>query len=98
MIKFYDLKGNEIINLNFGRVRIGETSTLSIMAKNVGKFPLIDITFTVNSPDVEIIGMPRNLRIEEQQQISLKWISKVNNEFGLRCELSWSADELRGEE
>ena len=97
-MKFYNEQGQEITNVSFGRVRMGESAEINLIAKNDGEHPLIDISFGVDNADVNILNAPKNLRPGEQEAVRLKWSAKVNSEFGLKCKISWKADELRGEE
>lgn len=98
MLKFYDSENKELSGIDFARVRLGETAQKSILVKNEGKFLLIDLNFSVNNPEVLILNYPRNLQPGSVGRLELKWEPKVNSEFGLKCNLDWSGDELRGAE
>ena len=99
MINFYDAN-NALVTagINFGRVRLGESVEVLIHAKNEGRFPLIDLAFAADSPEVQILSAPRNLKVGCSEAIKLKWKPAPNNEFGLKCRITWLGDELRGEE
>ena len=97
-MKFYDEQGQETKNIHFGRVRMGESAEMNLMAKNDGTYPLIDIGIEVDNLDVVVLNAPQNLRPGEQETVRLKWTAKINSEYGLKCNISWKADELRGEE
>lgn len=98
MIEFFDLKDNVVKLLSFGRVRLGESAASTLVARNTGKYPLIDLVFTAENPDVKILSAPRNLKAGEQEKIRVEWSPKLDSEFGLKCRILWKGDELRGEE
>ena len=99
MINFYDANNAPVsAGINFGRVRLGESVEVLIYAKNEGKFPLIDLTFAADNPEVQILSAPRNLKVGCSEAMKLKWGPAVNSEFGLKCRVTWLGDELRGEE
>jgi len=99
MIRFYDKDLlREIGFVDFGNVRMGESSNVTLVYKNDSNALLVDIKFVLNNPEVSIVGSyKKSLRSKEKSELALRWTPKVKMERGLSCRIDYTADEIWGE-
>ena len=97
MLKFYDLVGNEITLIKFGRIRLGDSKDITLKVKNTEESLLVDLKFTSNNPEVIILTAPTGLGKLEEVILQLRCTPKTTLVEGISCKIDWSADEVWGE-
>jgi len=99
-MKLLDELGNEVAELNFDEVFVGDSKEITYFLYNDSQGEVVDIEVELisNTPDVleelKILDYPKNLASEEKGEIKLKWTPSMKFRKGLKVQIKFTGVEV----
>ena len=95
-MKILNKSGEEVKDLDFGIVNVGDTENYEywLYNDNGTKVIKIRLDFATDERDLKIIDHPKTLKKEERGSIKIKWTPSLRIKKGLKNQLKINAVEL----
>ena len=84
----------EIELLDLGIVQAGDSKEYEFYIYNETVAELVDLSFSIDSKEVEILSYPKTLKSKEKSELKLKYSPSINLKQGLKVILKFKGAEV----
>lgn len=84
----------EIELLDLGIVQAGDSKEYEFYIYNETVAELVDLSFSIDSKEVEILSYPKTLKSKEKSELKLKYSPSINLKQGLKAILKFKGAEI----